>query len=152
MPKGACATPFAAAPRIYTCSFASAVLDVPISTPVAISLSDTANEPSASQSFEYLWVGLLKAASLHSLLELLPPRRGIFLDCVLPQQPVHTNPKRPMLRRGDLRAQTAPGISSTVYTRCHPADALQTHRNILGQLVLSSGARPRIIDTRGQQP
>jgi hypothetical protein len=39
-------------------------------------------------------------------------------------------------------------FQSTVFT----ADALLTRRNILGQFVLSSRARPRTIDTRGQQP
>src|SRR5258708_1070744 len=38
------------------CSFAFAVLDVPKCTGAALSFSDTANEPFASQSFEYLWV------------------------------------------------------------------------------------------------
>ncbi|SRR6266567_1264647 len=111
MPKRAWAAPFAAASRIHPCSFAFAVLDVPKCTRAAICFSDTANEPSAPQSFEYLWVGLLKASNPQSLLELLPPGRGIFLDSVLPQQPVRTNPKQPMLRRGDRRAQTAPGIT-----------------------------------------
>ena len=41
---------------------------------------------------------------------------------------------------------------SKVRTDTGPADALHTRRNILCQLALSSRARPRTIDTRGQQP
>ena len=63
MPKRACApNAFGAAPRIDPCSFALAVLDVPIRTRAAICFSDTANQPSALQSLEYLWVGFLKAS------------------------------------------------------------------------------------------
>ena len=48
---------------------------------------------------------LLHPPPLHPLLELRPARRRVLLDSVFVQQPVHSHPGRPMLRRGHPRHQ-----------------------------------------------
>ena len=91
----------------------------------------TAKKPAAPQRFGRLRVRFLKAPSFHPLLELLPPGRRIFLDSVLPQEPVHPNPKRPMLRRGDIRAQTAPGLSQQPLLRFEQVSAHRVQVNVI---------------------
>jgi hypothetical protein len=62
------------------------------------------------QTLEGFGVGLLPAPGFHPLFKLLPRARGVLLKAVLAQEPVHPNPGGPVLRSGQMRAETSPRI------------------------------------------
>src|SRR5215472_15356197 len=70
-----------------------------------------AEAPTSSKLCQGLLIHLLQSAPLEAPLKFLPTKCTVLLDAVLAQQTVNAQPLRPVLARGQIQREAAPGVS-----------------------------------------